>query len=141
MGRRAQRHGIQAGADQQRQRRIPAAGQDQGEGAGPKLLRQRLGAGRKFHMPPRFFQIGDMHDQGIEQGTALGGEDRGHGFAIGGVGTKAVNGFGREGDKPALLEDARRFGNAFGVGNRGFGQKIDHGAGNLTPAALMSRAR
>jgi len=78
-------------------------------------------------MPPRFLQALDMHNQGIEQRTALGGEDRGHRLAIGGVGAQAVNGLGREGDKPALAQNTGGFGNAFGVGNRGFGLKIDHG--------------
>ena len=46
--------------------------------------------------------IGDMHDQGIEQRAALGGEDRGHGFAIGGVGAQAVDRLGGEGDQAAV---------------------------------------
>ena len=118
---RAQRHAVQPGADQQRQRRILAARQHQGQGAGPEFLRQRLGAGRQFDMAPRFFEIGDMHDQRIEQRAALGGEDRGHRFAIGGVGAQAVNRLGGEGDQPAVSQDAGGFGNAGGVGGGGFG--------------------
>ena len=82
-------------------------------------------------MPPRFLQIGDMHDQGIEQGASLGGEDGGNSLAIGGIGAKAVNGLGWKGDKAAFFQDTGGFGDAFAVGGRGFGGNINHGAGNL----------
>ena len=96
-------------------------------GAGPELLRQRLGAGRKFHMAAGFFQVGDMHDQGIEQRPALGGENRGHRLAVGGVGAQAVNRLGGEGDQAAIAQDARGLGDAFGVGGHGLGLNVDHG--------------
>src|ERR1051325_4630575 len=55
-------------------------------------------------MPPRFLQVGDVHDQGIEQGTSLGGENGGNRLAVGGVGTQAVDSLGREGEEPAIAE-------------------------------------
>jgi len=78
-------------------------------------------------MPPRRLDIGDMHDQGIEQRTALGSEDRGHRLAIGGVSAQAIDGFGGEGDKPAGFEDAGGLGDACGVGGGDFGLGGDHG--------------
>ena len=64
----------------------------------------------------RLLQIFDMDDQGIEARPPLGGENRGHGFAIGGVRAQAIDRLGRESDQAALRQDTRRFGNCCGVG-------------------------
>ena len=78
-------------------------------------------------MAKRVFHVGDMHDQGVEQRAALGGENRGHGFAIGGVGAQAIDRLGREGDKPAILQNPGGFGDPCGVGGGDFGLDVDHG--------------
>ncbi len=49
-----------------------------------------------------------MDNQWVEPGPVLGGEDGGHGFVIGGVGTEAINRLGGKGDKPAIGQQAGR---------------------------------
>ena len=73
------------------------------------------------------FHVGNMHDQGVEQRAPLGGENRGHGFAVGGVGAQPVNRLSREGDKAAILQDAGGLRNPGGVGGGDFGLNVDHG--------------
>ncbi len=46
-----------------------------------------------------------MHNQRVEGGAGFGLENTGNGVAITGVCTKAVDGLGRECDKPAVTQD------------------------------------
>ena len=62
-----------------------------------------------------------MHDQGVEAGPSLGLEYPGHGEAVAGIGAKAVDRFGREGDQRACREMLRRAGDPGGVGRKQFG--------------------
>ena len=49
-----------------------------------------------------------MHDQRIEAGPALGGEDRGDRAVIGGVAAQAIDRLGRKGDQLAGAQRPRR---------------------------------
>ena len=53
-----------------------------------------------------------MADQRIELRPALGLEDGGDGALVGGVAAQAIDGLGREGDQPALEQEARGLGDA-----------------------------
>ena len=56
---------------------------------------------------PRGMQVADMGDQRIEGRAALGFIKPRYGAGIGGISPKAVDGFGREGDKSAVRKAAR----------------------------------
>ena len=103
MLRKAQRNGVLPAGDEiahalraledQRQRTGPeGAGERErvlGDGGGP--LRQVLGRGQ-------------VHDQRMVGGAALGGEDLVHGFRIQRIGGEAVDGLGRQDDECAIEE-------------------------------------
>jgi len=55
---------------------------------------------------PGSLQIADMGDQGIEGRAALGFVKPRHGTGVGGVGAKAVDGFGRKRDKSSVIKAA-----------------------------------
>ena len=54
--------------------------------------------------------VGDMGDERIETGAALGLEDGGHGGRVSGVSAQAVDGLGRQDDEAAIGQDARGLG-------------------------------
>ena len=56
----------------------------------------------------RGIDIGDVRDQRIERRPSLGRIEPRNGLAVTGIGTEAVDGFGRERDQPAGGKAARR---------------------------------
>lgn len=55
--------------------------------------------------PLGVFDVGDVDNEGVGGGAALGFVDAGDRLWVGGVGTEAINGFGGEGDEAALFEE------------------------------------
>ena len=67
----------------------------------PQRRRQPLGRRVEARQPPRRRQVGNMGDQRIERGPALGVVEPRHRDAVLRVGAEAVDGLGRERDQPA----------------------------------------
>jgi hypothetical protein len=65
------------------------------------LLRKAAGFVAEDTEPGRGREIGDVNNERIEARPALGLVDAGNGARVGGVGGKAVNGLGRNGDRLA----------------------------------------
>ena len=76
----------------------------------PEGLRQPRRGGIETGDPPGRGEVGDMGDQGIEGGPALGLIEPGNGGRIGGIGAEAIDGLGRERDQAAFCQAARRLG-------------------------------
>ena len=73
---------------------------DDGQRPRPEGLGQRPGAVVEDGDGLGLDGVGDMGDQRIEAGPALGLEDGGHGGGVSGVGGEAVDGLGRQDDEP-----------------------------------------
>ena len=53
-------------------------------------------------------RVGDVHDQRVVRGPALGGKDAAHRVGIAGIGCEAVDGLGRQADDPPLRQASHR---------------------------------
>ena len=74
--------------------------QDQRQRAGPESFHQFPGdVGNLLGPAVDRIMAGEMDDQRVIGGPALGGEDAGDGIGIGGIRPEAVDRFGREGDQ------------------------------------------
>ena len=54
-----------------------------------------------------FCRLGNVEDQGVILGTALGNEDLGNGFFVKAIGTQAIYGFCGQRDQAAVFDDFR----------------------------------
>ncbi len=106
--RHADRDAVEPGGGQQRDAAIAPPRQHQGERAGPEAARDHLRLGRQLGILRGAGDVGDMHDQRIEAGPALGGKDRGDRAVAGGIAAQAIDRLGREGDQLAAAQGARR---------------------------------
>ena len=87
------------------------APEDHGEGAGPEAPGQLIGdGGHILTAAAEPLGGGDVEDQGVILGTALGLEDLSHGGGVQAVGAQAVDRLRGEGQKAAGAEDGRRLG-------------------------------
>ena len=112
MRRRAHRHRVEPRRRQQGDGRILCARQHQGERSRPEARGELVGRPVPAHQAFRFVGSGHVADQRIELRPSLGFEDGGDGAFVGGVAAQAVDGLGREGDQPALENEARGLGDA-----------------------------
>ena len=82
--------------------------------SGPGQKRAASLSAVSFQRTSRFASSGPEHvaDQRVELRPSLGLEDGGDGAFVGGVAAQAVDGLGREGDQPALENEARGLGDA-----------------------------
>ena len=109
MGRHAHCHRIQTGSGFIGDLGIP--GQNDGQRAGPEALHEHPGLFRhhRNHIGQRR-QIGDMHDEGVVIGTALGLENGVHCLGVQGIGCQAIDCFGGDRHQFSLPEQfSRRF--------------------------------
>jgi len=98
VGAHSHRNGREAGGDEVGDN--GAAGEDEGERAGPEALDECLnqgvtGRGGEAVEP---IEPGEMDDERVEEGAMFGLENAGYGSGIESVGGEAVDGFGGEGD-------------------------------------------
>ena len=85
--------------------------QDHGQRAGPELPRQHIGQGRHVGtVPGQPLGAGDMDDEGIVLGPALGLEDPLHRGAVQGVGPQAVHRLRGDAHQAAVPQDLGRCG-------------------------------
>ncbi len=82
--------------------------QHQRERSRPKSFGEPRRIGVEARERSRRRGIGDVRDQRIEGGAALGLVKPRHGLAIGGVGAEPVDGLGRKSDEAAAGEEPRR---------------------------------
>ena len=85
---------------------IGPGGQHHGQGAGPEGLGQGIGC--HGDMVAEFLdlrQLGDMEDQGVVLGTALGLEDSGNSLFVQAVGAQTVDGLRGDGHQTAVFND------------------------------------
>ena len=113
----------QFGGDEGREAGVGGERQDEGERAGPEPAGQHLGHVGPGDIAARGGGVGDMHDQGVEAGPALGLEYPGDGEVVGGIGAEAIDRLGREGDQPAAMQDFRGARKAGGIGGKRGGNK------------------
>ena len=73
-------------------------------------------------------KVGDRYilEELLARGWQLGGENSGHGFAIGRVGAQAIDGLCGERHQPAIGQDFRRLGDRLRRGDGLFGDKGRH---------------
>ena len=103
----ADAHGLQTAGGPQRYDVPP--GQDHGQGPGPEPPGQ--GVGRMGDVPAEFRQpagVGNMENQRVVLGTALGLEDMEHRGLIEPVGPEAIDGLRGNPQQPAAANDGRR---------------------------------
>ena len=77
-------------------------------GPGQNAAASRSAAASNRRERPRGGGIGDVRDQGIERGAALGRIEARDRLAVGGVGAEPIDGLGRKGDQAARGERPRR---------------------------------
>ncbi len=78
----------------------------------PECLGEAQGIGRKKALLKRRFKARDMGDERIELWPCLRRINAGDGRVRGRIGGQAINGLGRKRDETAVVQDARRLGNA-----------------------------
>jgi hypothetical protein len=110
MGRRTDRHGVEARRGQQGDRRSLSSLQHQCERARPETRGKQVGRIVPLHAALGVFDTQDMADQGIELRPPLGLEDCRNSAFVRGVAAQAVHRLGRKGDQAALLQVPRRLG-------------------------------
>ena len=101
MRRPAQGQRVKAGRRKPRDRRIRRARQHQRQRSRPEPACEPAGAVVEDRQRLGRLAVRDVHDERVEARATLGFEHRGDGAVVGRVGAQAVNGLGREGDKPA----------------------------------------
>ena len=104
VGRQADRHGCVARRDA---RREPMAGferQHKRQRSGPEGVGQGAGGTGEIGDGHGAVQIGQMHDQRVEIGPALGGIDRGHGAILRGISGQTIDRFAGQCDKRACAQ-------------------------------------
>ena len=99
---------VEAGGGQFGHRASGGLGQHERQRPGPERFGEAGRVARRI-APARSaaVAIGDVGDQRIEGGPALGGIKPGDRLAIGGIGAEPVDGLGRKRDEPARREAAR----------------------------------
>ncbi len=106
VGGHAQRDAVEARARQQAHGAAGARRRDDGEGTGPERLREREGVRIEHGEALRGVGVRHVRDQRVEARALLGGVDARHRRVGTGVRAEPVDGLGREGDEPALPQDA-----------------------------------
>ena len=103
-------------------------GKDDGHGPGPVGLGELVGAvGNVFRDVGQLCDIRDMHDERVEGRAFLGGKNFSERSGLERVARKSVDGFCRDGDDFACLEQARRFRNTCPWRELHYGTKIEKG--------------
>ena len=119
-----------------RDRGAPAGlGQDQGQGSRPEGGRDPQGQVVEAGDGARPGEIGHVDDQGVVGGPALGGVEARYGRVVGGDGTQAVDGLGREGHETAPAQDGGRRGDGRGIGGS------DQARSRFRPTSVAARTR
>ena len=95
---------------------LSAFGSTSVSGPGQNAAASRSAAASKRASSRAAARSGDMRDQRIERGPALGGIEARHRDAVLRVGAEPIDGLGREGDQPAGREAARGLGHGLGTG-------------------------
>jgi hypothetical protein len=98
----------QARRDRARDVRVRHQRQDKRQRAGPEGIGQRFGLRRQVGDASGGLDIGHMHDQRVEPGPPLCGEDARHGGLACRVGGKAVDRLRRNGHEAAIRRRSRR---------------------------------
>src|SRR5690554_2252458 len=92
---------------EQRCRTVIRSRQHQGKGAGPEGPRESFCSLIQYDAGGHGFHIAIVTDQGVEAGSAFGGEDSRHRFVIGGICTEPINRLGRKGYKATGAQNLR----------------------------------
>ena len=93
------------------------AAQNESQGAGPEFPGEPACRGGNLARPVgELHRVGDVHDQRMIVGAALGGENFPDRFRVGSVGAEPVHGLGRKRDQPAGAQHGNGVFN-FPVGN------------------------
>ena len=145
MRRHAKADRRQPGGDERAIARISPQRHDQRQRSGPMLRGQRASLVTELADPLRGREVGDVDDQRVEAGPALGLVDPRDCLGVGRVGGEAVDRLGRHRDRLAGEDQPRGFGDAlvtegkdprFASGERG----LHENCATLS-AALTRRAR
>ena len=113
---------------------------DQRQRPGPVARGELLGALVEHGQLARHRQRGDMDDQRVEVGPALGAEDRRHRRLAVGARGEAVDGLGRHRDQAPGAQQLGRAGDPVRVRRQPFGCLAAHRAALQPPPAKPSRA-
>ena len=96
-------------------------------GPGQKRAASARASGGNIGQPLGGGEVGDMHDQRVEGGPALGGEDAGDRALARGVGAEAVDRLGRERHELAGAQEPGGGAHAPVAGGEGDGVQLGHG--------------
>ena len=105
MGRHPHRNGRKAGRNLVGDDGLPVT--EDGKRTGPEGIHQGKRLLRDITQRFKLFPVIDMNDQRIIGRAALGSKNGENRFTVQRVCAKAVDGFGRECDKPAAFQDIR----------------------------------